>query len=73
MIVSLVMKNGTRFYTSGDSITEVRLRIESGAELDCWWYSVEGKKGKEIFLFPDNGDAISHYMTDEDVSPLEEM
>ena len=73
IMVALVLKNGTRFYTNGESITEVRHRVEAGEEIDCWWYAVEGRKSRETFLFPDDGDAISHYMTDEEVSPLEEM
>jgi len=73
MIVSLCMKNGNRFYTSGDSLTEVRNRVESGEEIKFWWFSIEGRKSEETFLFPDNGDAVSHYVTDAEASPLEEM
>ena len=71
--VALVLKSGNRFYTTGVSISEVKTRVEMGSEIECWWYSVEGKKSEETFIFPDDGDAISHYMTDVDVSPLEEL
>ena len=73
MIVAICLKNGNRFYTSGDSLSEVRKRVEIGEEIELWWYVVEGRKSKETFLFPDDGDAVSYYVTDIDVSPLEEM
>ncbi len=52
---------------------DVRQRVEAGQEIECWWFSVEGRKNKETFIFPDDGDAVSHYQTDADASPLEEM
>lgn len=73
MNVALVLKSGNRFYTTGTSVSEVRTRVELGSEIDCWWYSVEGKKYNETFVFPDDGNEIAHYMTDVEVSPLEEM
>ena len=73
MIVAIIMKSGNRFHVSADTLEEVQRRVESGEELKCWWFSTEGRKNEETFLFPDDGDAVSHYVTESDASPLEEM
>ncbi len=73
MIVAIIMKSGNRFHTSGDTLEEVKHQVESGEEIKCWWFSVEGRKNEETFLFPDEGDAVSHYISESDASPLEEM
>lgn len=73
MIVAIVMKSGSRVHVSADTLEEVRQRVESGEEMRCWWFSVEGRKNEEVFLFPDEGDAVSHYLSESDASPLEEM
>ena len=73
MIVAIIMKSGSRYHVSADTLEEVRHRIESEEEIKCWWFSSEGRKNIETFLFPDNGDAVSHYISESDASPLEEM
>jgi len=73
MIIAVIMKSGNRYHVSGDSLEEVRHRVESGEEVKCWWFSSEGRKNEETFLFPDDGDAVSHYASESDASPLEEM
>ena len=73
MIIALVMKGSNTVLTNAETITELRKIVELGEPVDCWWYSYEGKKFTETFLFPDGGDAVSHYRTESDASPLEEM
>ena len=73
MIIALILKSGNRCHASADSLEELRRRVESGEEIKCWWFSSEGRKNVETFLFPDDGDAVSHYITEHDASPLEEM
>ena len=73
MIVAIIMKSGNRYHVSGDTLEEVKQRVESGEEMKCWWFSVEGRKNIETFLFPDDGDSVSHYISESDASPLEEM
>ena len=73
MIVAIIMKSGNRYHVSADTLEEVKRRVESGEEMRCWWFSSEGRKNIETFLFPDDGDAVSHYISESDASPLEEM
>ena len=73
MIIAIVMKSGSRVHISADSLEEVKHQVESGEEIKCWWFSVEGRKNIETFIFPDDGDAVSHYVSESDASPLEEM
>ena len=73
MIIAIIMKSGNHFYTSADSLREVKHMVESGEEVKCWWFSSMGKRNEEMFLFPDDGDAVSHYASESDASPLEEM
>ena len=73
MIIAIIMKSGNRYHVSADSLEEVKRRVESEEEIKCWWFSVEGRKNIETFLFPDDGDAVSHYISESDASPLEEM
>ena len=73
MIIAIVMKSGNRVHISADSLEEVKHQVESGEEIKCWWFSVEGRKNIETFIFPDDGDAVSHYVSESDASPLEEM
>ena len=73
MIVAIIMKSGSHYHLSADSLEEVKHQVESGEEIKCWWFSTEGRKNEETFLFPDDGDAVSHYTSESDASPLEEM
>ncbi len=73
MIVAIIMKSGNRYHVSADTLEEVKRRVETGEEMKCWWFSSEGRKNIETFLFPDDGDAVSHYISESDASPLEEM
>ncbi len=73
MIVAIIMKSGSRVHVSADNLEEVKCQVESGEEIKCWWFSVEGRKNIETFIFPDDGDAVSHYVSESDASPLEEM
>jgi len=73
MIICLALKNGNSYLTNAESIEDAKKRVNLGEPIDCWWYSYEGKKFKETFLFPDDGDAVSYYRTESDASPLEEM
>ncbi len=72
MIIALVLKNSNTIHTIGDSIAEIRKAVELGEPIECWWYMSSGKKYKETFVFPDDGDAVSHYVSESDV-PFEEM
>ena len=58
MIVAIIMKSGNRVHVSADTLEEVKPRVESGEEMKCWWFSVEGRKNEEIFLFPDDGENV---------------
>lgn len=51
MTICIQHEAGT-FYTSGyDSVTAVVNAIESGAEIDVWWFDQKGSRYRETMWF----------------------
>lgn len=72
MIICIVTKNLTNFFTQSDSLDVVNISIKSGIPVDCWWYTGYGKRYQESVIFFDEDDIIQ-IRTESDASPLEEM
>ena len=72
MIICIVTKSLTNFFTQSESLESVNLCINSCLPLDCWWYSNYGKRYQERIIFFDEEDIIQ-IRTESDASPIEEM
>ena len=72
MIICIVTKNMTNFYTQSDSIDAVNSSIKSCLPIDCWWYMEYGKRFEEKMIFFDE-EQVLLIRTESDASPLEEM
>ena len=58
MIICIVTKNLTNFFTQSDSLDVVNSCIKSGIPVDCCWYTGYGKRYQEKIIFYDDEDII---------------